>query len=330
MPEKFTLALQDLPESPAAQPDSALMPLEQIEMEIKARAGMITENIIIIGKMLIDVKGRLEPGQFMNWLRDKVSFSQSTANNFMRIAREAPKTPSLAGLPYTKMLALLDVPEPEREQFAKDNKIDDKSAREIQRLIKEKEDAEKARQAAEAGAKAIAEQLDTQRQIAQRQQDLAEQYNQKYYQEVENTALLESKLSALQAAEPKTIEVEIQPADYEELKARAAEAEQYAMQQENERRRLQTELRKLQETRADMPLQGDGPLSIEAFSNSIKDFMGKVGLAPNMAPFFRAMGPDTLHAYGQWLDVLADWMDGTRKAISEGTHYVDVAESAVV
>lgn len=338
MPEKFTLALE--PDSPVlpAQPDStAIMPLEQIEMEIKARAGMITENIIIIGKMLMDVKGRLEHGQFLNWLRDRVNFSQSTANNFMRIAREIPRTPGLVTLPYTKALALLDVPEDEREQFAQDVKADEKSTRQIQQLIKDKAEAEKARQAAEAMEKATAEQLATQRQIAVRQQSLAEQYSQQYYNENERANNLEVQLEAAKTAQPEPVEVEVPPPDYEQLKAKAAQekqraddAETYAMEQEAERQRLASELRKLKETRADKPFQGNSPLAIDSFAASVKWFMDQVGIAPNMAPFFKAMEPDILRLYSQWLDVIAKWTEATKEAIQEGARYIDVHDSAVI
>lgn len=340
MQEKFTLPLAPEDTAPACQPDPgiALMTINQIEVEIKARAGMITENIIIIGKMLMDVKGRLDHGQFMNWLKDKVNFSQSTANIFMRIAREIPRTPGLVSLPYTKALALLDVPEAEREQFAQENNVADKPTREIQRLIQEKEAAEKAKQEAEAAAKVSAEQLETQRHTSQHFQNLADQYSQEYYKENERANILSNKLDALTAAPaPPPTEIEVPPADYEEWKARAAQAEQraeeaerYAMEQEAARQQAQGELRKMKETRADMPLRGNNPLSLECFSSTIKQFMGQVGMAPNMAPFFRAMEPDALHAYAQWVDVLAEWVDGTRQAIAEGSQYVDVPESAVV
>ena len=336
MQETFKLAIE--PEGVAAQQDNiALMPIELIETEIKARAGMITENIIIIGNMLQNVKGRLEHGQFLNWLRDRVNFSQSTANNFMRIAREIPRTPSLVNLPYTKALALLDVPSDNREQFAKDIKADDLSTRQIRQLIKEKEEAEKAKMAAEQKAQDAQKQLETQIRIANHQQNLAEQYSQSYYNEAEKVALLESQLATAKAIDPDPVQVIIPPPDYEQIKAkaeqekrRADEAEEYAAEQEAERQRIASELRKLRETKAEQPLAGNSPLSIDSFSSTIKQFMAQVGMAPNMAPFFRTMGPDTLRAYGQWVDVLADWVESTKEAIDEGSQYVDAHESAVV
>ena len=336
MQETFTLAIEQ--ETPAVQPDSiSLMPIELIETEIKARAGMITENIIIIGNMLQNVKGRLEHGQFLNWLRDRVNFSLSTANNFMRIAREIPRTPGLVNLPYTKALALLDLPEDDREQFAQDIKADKKSTRQIQQLVREKEDAEKARIAAENLAKETAVQLEAQTRIATRQQSLVEQYSQQFYDENERANQLEAQLQNARNAMPEPVSVEVPPADYEQIKAKAAqekqradEAEAYAMEQEAERHRIASELRKLRETKAEQPLAGNSPLSLDSFSSTIKQFVAQVGIAPNMAPFFRAMGPDTLRAYGQWVDVLEEWIIGTKEAIGEGAQYVDAHESAVV
>ena len=345
MPEKFTLTLppEEIPAAnqagdiPASEQTTlSAMTIEDIETDIKSKAVQLSENIISIGRMLIEVKGRLEHGQFMNWLNEKVSFSPSTANNFMRIARELPKTPSLIGLPHTKVLALLDIPEDQREQFAQDIQADEKSTREIQRLIKAANDAEIARQKAEKRASDAETQLDTQTRIAAQQQTLAEQYSEQYYSENTRANQLEAQLSAAKAAAPDAVEVEVPPADYEQLKAQAAQekqraddAEKYAEEQETSLRQAQTDLRKLKETRADMPLQGDSPLSLDSFSFTIKQFMGQVGLATSMAPFFRAMDHDTLSAYGYWEDVLSEWVEGTRQALGEATQYVD-ADSAVV
>jgi hypothetical protein len=50
-------------------------------------------------------------------LKDKVDFSHRTANNFMKVATEFQDSQSLAKLGQTKVFAILDIPNEEREQF---------------------------------------------------------------------------------------------------------------------------------------------------------------------------------------------------------------------
>lgn len=49
---------------------------------------LVLSNSILIGKKLKEVKEMLEPGQFGKWLAEAVDFSQSTANNLMRVYDE--------------------------------------------------------------------------------------------------------------------------------------------------------------------------------------------------------------------------------------------------
>lgn len=121
---------------------------------------------IEIGRRLTEAKELLPHGEWGKWLQEEVSFSQRTANNFMRLYAEygdaqvslfGANSQALADMPYTKALQLLAVPEEEREEFTAANHVADLSSRELEKLIRER-DAEKARaETAEAG-KADAEQ----------------------------------------------------------------------------------------------------------------------------------------------------------------------------
>lgn len=63
-------------------------PIETITAEIrilKARAG---EDIIGIGQRLIEAKEQLPHGEWLPWLENEVQFSERSAQQFMRIAKE--------------------------------------------------------------------------------------------------------------------------------------------------------------------------------------------------------------------------------------------------
>ncbi len=113
-----------------------------------------------IGRRLVEAKEILPHGEWGEWLKNEVSFSQSTANKHMQLFEAyGNRQTSLFGaelnsetftnLSYSQALKLLAVPEEEREDFVKDNDIANKSTRDIDKLIKERDEALKTAEAAE-------------------------------------------------------------------------------------------------------------------------------------------------------------------------------------
>lgn len=130
--------------------------ITMVTVEIKALQKQAEQVVlgyaIEIGKRLTEAKSMLPHGAWGDWLRDEVNYSKSTANNFMRIfdaygaeqqcmfGAEA-KSQTLGNLSYTKALRLLAIPEEEREEFVEANNVEDISTRELDRLIKERDEA---------------------------------------------------------------------------------------------------------------------------------------------------------------------------------------------
>ena len=127
-----------------AQAGAPARSLMEIETEIRHQKNVIGEGYVKIGLALIEAKKQLSHGEWAGWLRDRVNFSQSSAEGYMRVAREYGTGSQLLNLPYTKVLALLAVPADERETFAEDNQVEDKSVSEIKQLIRERDEARKA------------------------------------------------------------------------------------------------------------------------------------------------------------------------------------------
>lgn len=112
------------------------------------------EAILTIGRCLIEAKEMLPHGEWLPWLAEKVGYSQKTAQNFMRLAREFSNPQALADLGATKALKLLALPADEREQFVEANNVIDMSTRQLEQAIKERDEARKAAEAAKADASA--------------------------------------------------------------------------------------------------------------------------------------------------------------------------------
>ncbi len=123
---------------------------------------------IEIGRRLTEAKAMLPHGQWGDYLKTQVSYSQSTANNLMKVFREygadqqslfgAAKSQTFATLPYSKALRLLAIPdEEEREQFAADHDLDSMSVRELEKAIKARDEAQQKAAAAKEEAERLRE-----------------------------------------------------------------------------------------------------------------------------------------------------------------------------
>lgn len=104
---------------------------------------IVLRSAIEIGKRLNEAKELVAHGEWGPWLEANVQYSQSTANNFMRIADEYKDSQTLGNLSYSQAVALLGVPAEDREQFAADVGAENLSTRELQQAIKEKKQLEK-------------------------------------------------------------------------------------------------------------------------------------------------------------------------------------------
>ena len=124
---------------------------------------LVLNNIIEIGKRLCEAKEMVPHGDWGTWLERNVDYKQSTANKLMKIYEQygaaqgelwgaSAKSETFTNLTYSKALALLAVPEEEREEFVEKNDVENMSTRELQEAIKARDEALAAKEAAEQDA----------------------------------------------------------------------------------------------------------------------------------------------------------------------------------
>lgn len=139
---------------PMAQQRDIQAVTTEIRTLTRAAQRMALEYGVEIGRRLHEAKEMLPHGEWSNWLKTEVEFSQSTANNFMRLFDAyaddqitldgaTTKSQALGKLSITKALRLLALPEEEREDFIEAHDVERLSTRELERLLKEKELAER-------------------------------------------------------------------------------------------------------------------------------------------------------------------------------------------
>ena len=99
-----------------------------------------------IGRRLCEAKEMLHHGDWGAWLENSVQYSQSTANNLMRIFREygdeqlrlssnTSKSQTFANLGYAQAVALFALPQEEREAFVETHDVETATVRELREQI---------------------------------------------------------------------------------------------------------------------------------------------------------------------------------------------------
>ena len=127
-----------------------------IAAEINYIKKKVQETVIYasieIGEKLCEAKSMVAQGEWGKWLEENVEYSQSTAENLMRLYKEYggnqeslfdtwTKSQTFGKLSYTQHLALLSMPFADRQQFAEENNVADMSTRELQQAIRERDEA---------------------------------------------------------------------------------------------------------------------------------------------------------------------------------------------
>ena len=209
--------------------------IETITSEILSLKKTAGDAILAIGHRLIEAKSLLAHGEWLPWLTEQVEFSERSAQNFMRLAREWSNPQTLADLGAAKVLVLLSLPEPEREAFLAEVPAEDMSVRELKKAIRERNEAQQAQEKM-AGDLRLANELlerartDQETERARYEQasemlkmnaDLLKKAKEEKQQAAASAAELERQLKELRE---KPVEVAVMEVDQETLAAARAEA----------------------------------------------------------------------------------------------------------
>lgn len=117
--------------------------IERTTAEILILKDQTAQNIIEIGRRLIEVKEKLEHGEYLKWLKEKVDFTERTAQRFVKVATVFSNTTPVSHLGTRKLLALAGLDEEDRQEVMKENKVEDMTTRELERVVKEKKEIKK-------------------------------------------------------------------------------------------------------------------------------------------------------------------------------------------
>lgn len=112
--------------------------------KVKILTAQTAENIIEIGRTLLEVKENIPHGEFLSWLENEVNYSKSTAYNFMKVAKEFPNFQQVGNLGMRKLLALTGIESESREKVIANNDLENMTITEVEKIIEEERLLEKA------------------------------------------------------------------------------------------------------------------------------------------------------------------------------------------
>lgn len=269
-----------------------LRPLPELETTIRAAAVLELQGALTIGVCLMEAKEQLGRGKWLPWLQ-KMKISSTYAERRMRLAAEIPPESPLAALNYSQAMAMMALPAGERETFAQENEVESKTAAEIKRLIAEREQLQRERDAMasaceKASHRATKAELDA--------------YN------------LQQQLDS---AEPRTVKVTEVPDDYQALKMAAAhhqaemeEAAQAAEEAESRAAAAEAELARMRREQG-----GQAADKFTAAQGAANTFLMAVQLLPydreELGSLYNRQRYQSLvKGIREWCDEMADAMEG--------------------
>ena len=273
----------------------------EITADIQINYRNAKASIIQIGRDLAEVKQMLQHGEWLPYL-EGLNISVSSAENYMRYAAEASTDDKLAALPYSAAMALIALPEAQRQEV-QEHDLEGKSAAEIKRLIAEVK-KEKARADAEA----------QRAEEAQRSAEMNASSLKNAIKELENRPVITETVApddyddlkgAVEKLREELLEAEDAAADAEErANAAVAQAQRAAMQQLD----------------ADQDeSQGDGRPGLTDFISICNDFQSKVWAVPFMQEEFRNLPERDLNSYRLFVNGVKSWAERVLSAMDEAT-----------
>lgn len=304
--------------------------------ELKRQAqSMAIAYVIEIGRRLVEAKAVLPHGEWSTWLSEEVDFSQSTANNYMKIFEEygsdqltlfgaVANSQLIANLSYAKALKLLAVPADERESFAekvdaenisvkeldaaiKKKKAAEERAAELEEKVAELEEASEREEAAKKAAAEAAQQVEELQKALQKERETVAKEKKKAADALANPKLPPNELKKIRDDAAKKASEETETRLHEEIAA----AKERLERAENEARIAKTRAEKAESELDDMEkrLKTASP-EVTAFKTLFDVTQTNAKKLKEMLNTIRASDPETGNKLANAMDALADILKG--------------------
>lgn len=206
-----------------------LATLNNLVTEIKFFENQAVSSYWEIGKRLAQVKEQVKYGEWEKWLKENLNYSKSTANNLIKVFKTYPNDQLVGHLNFRQVLALTSVDEETREEILEKENLEEKSARETEKIVRKYKELEKKNKELEEDNKF----LSSESEFFSEQNKALKEANKMLSDEV-------SKKEVVTETIEKIVEKEVIPTDYESIKR-----ENKKLQERNKKLELDLRVSKL-------------------------------------------------------------------------------------
>ena len=122
--------------------------IEEVTEEIREETAQFLRAAIKIGRLLFEAKAMVAPGDWGKYIEEKLPFSHSWANNYMKLYKEYGSeqlsvfgnSQAIMNLRPTQALELLRLPAEQREEFVETHDVENLSTRQLRQEVQEELD----------------------------------------------------------------------------------------------------------------------------------------------------------------------------------------------
>ena len=288
-----------------------------------------------IGRRLAEAKELVGHGKWLDWLKEETEYSPSTASRLMKVYTEygaaqlgifgaEVNSSTLQNLSISNALALLAVPENERESFAEEVGAEGLSVRELEKAIKERDEAIKRAERAEDAANDAAREKDALEEKAREAEQTAAEL------EAENRELKSRPVEVAVETDEAAVQAAAKQAREEATKEWTQKLEKAERAAEKEKRELSDKLKKTEELLAEKSeeaeqISGDGTAEeLAALKAEAESLKKQLALSGAELTAFRLLFDGWQESFNRMLEALAkvpedsrDKLRGAVKAVLE-------------
>ena len=263
---------------PAARPLAVIeAELDVLEQDTRRKETALIENYIEVGRRLEEVKAQLPYGEWGSWLESR-GYPQAKAVKLMKVFRAygkeqqslfggEAKSQAFANLGFHKLVQLLAIEgEEDREQFVAEHDVEHMSTRELERALREREEALEAAAAAKEEVQGLRREADQAKKAqekaaakAQRLQDALSKANAAAQEAEAEHAKMLQELEELRnrpvQADTEAVEA-ARKAAIEEMTGKVDKAKEAKKKAEDKRKEAETALAAAQKELSELKAQG--------------------------------------------------------------------------
>lgn len=275
-------------------------------------------NLLQLGRVLTEAKPLVPHGQWIDWVKINAHLPIRTAQQFMQAYNKFGLDHEIAQLGPTQIIKLLPMSDEERQELLAENDVPNMTTRELNEAIRAQR--ERLRAEAMAEAQEAIDQAEEARDAAERRAAELEARPPEIPEDmVDELRSSRGEIERLKTVAQDSLNEAISlRKENMQLTRDMQEQEALLQEQQDTINRAQEELLNLKsaQARGDAARPMGDELTLDVFTQAVREFMGLCARMPYMATTFGNMPQSEKQQYAELLRTVEGWAEGSRQAMN--------------